>query len=313
MNAPSWLRTRPRSIRTRLLLFIGVTLVAVCAAMAVTTVLLQRAYLVGDLDERVGDAAERSLGGALLQPEREQNLGFLSERGQPAGLLAARLDAEGALVSAAVVGQDAAPRSLTGAQRATLAGVEADGSMNTRTVPGLGTYRITALDGDGVRVLTGLPMDDLQQMISGMAVAEAVVAAAGLTVAGWGCAVIVRRQLRPLGRVAATAAEVARAPLDRGEATGLTRSGTPTPPARPARSAPPSTADTAAPVYDHARSQPRRRLQPRPFTTTPLGATFRTKWWWERSHTDGPEPARVPLPPHPSAPHPHTRIRTARA
>lgn len=66
-------------------------------------------------------------------------------------------------------------------------------------------------------------MDGVQRMISGMAMAEAVVAAAGLTVAGCGCAVIVRRRLRPLGRIAATAAEVVRAPLDRGEVTGLTR------------------------------------------------------------------------------------------
>jgi signal transduction histidine kinase len=54
-------------------------------------------------------------------------------------------------------------------------------------------------------------------------VAETAVGVAGLAVAGCVCAAVVRRQLRPLGRVAATAVEVSRAPLNRGEVTGLTR------------------------------------------------------------------------------------------
>jgi signal transduction histidine kinase len=90
-------------------------------------------------------------------------------------------------------------------------------------VPGLGTYRVTALSGSGHAVLTGLPMDDVQDMIRGLVVVEAVVAAVGLTAAGCVCAVVIRRQLRPLGRVAATAVEVSRSPLDRGEVAGLTR------------------------------------------------------------------------------------------
>ncbi|MGV9454026.1 HAMP domain-containing sensor histidine kinase [Streptomyces sp. NPDC003635] len=216
-------RPRARSIRARLVLFISATLVVVCAAMALTTAFVQRSALLGNLDDRVTDAAERSLGGAMLGPERTDGLGFLHENGHPAGLLAARLDADGDLLSAAVVGQDAAPQDLTAVQRAALEGVAADGSRHTRTVPGLGTYRVAALQGDGARVLTGLPMGDVQGMISGMVVAEAAVAAAGLVVAGCACAVVIRRQLRPLGRVAATAVEVSRAPLNRGEVTALTR------------------------------------------------------------------------------------------
>ncbi|MEU9736855.1 ATP-binding protein [Streptomyces sp. NPDC048002] len=214
---------RTRSIRARLVLFISATLVVVCAAMALTTALVQRDALLGHLDDRVGDAAERSLGGAGLLPDDIDGLGFLYENGQPAGLLAARLDEDGTVLSAAVVHQDAAPVELTAAQRAALAGIATDGSRHTRTVPGLGTYRVAALDDDGVRVLTGLPMDDVQGMISGMVVAEAAVAAAGLAVAGAACAVVIRRQLRPLGRVAATAVEVSRAPLNRGDVTALTR------------------------------------------------------------------------------------------
>ncbi|UXY22495.1 HAMP domain-containing histidine kinase [Streptomyces cynarae] len=212
-----------RSLRARLLLFTGAVLVVVCAAMALTSVYAQRTYLLGDLDRRVGDAAQRSRAEATLLPDRDTDLAFLGERGQPAGLLAARLDEQGRITVAEVVTRGAAPRPLSDAQRAALDGVRPDGSMHTRTVPGLGTYRVTVLDGDGVRVLTGLPMDDVRDLIGDLVVVEVVVAAVGLTAAGGVCAVVIRRQLRPLGRVAATAVEVSRAPLGQGEVTRLTR------------------------------------------------------------------------------------------
>ena len=218
-----WARPRTRSMRTRLVVFVTATLILVCAGMALTTAIVQRAYLMGDLDDRVTNAASRSLGGAALHPENQDDLGFLNESGHPAGLLAARLDEDGTIVAAEVVSQDAAPKSLTAPQLTALADIAPDGSTHTRTVPGLGTYRVTAVESDGIRVLTGLPMDDVQRMIGGLVVAEAAVAVAGLFVAGCVCTVVIRRQLRPLGRVAATAAQVSRAPLDRGEVTGLTR------------------------------------------------------------------------------------------
>ncbi|MFI6435674.1 sensor histidine kinase [Streptomyces sp. NPDC050759] len=214
---------RTRSLRTRLLVFVTATLVVVCVAMGLITTLFQHAYLMGNLDDRVLDTAERALGGASLHQNLQDDLTFLRESGQPAGMLAARLDEDGAVVSAAVVVQDAPIQGLSTGQRAALAGIGADGAMHTRTVPGLGTYRVTVLMGEGVRVLAGLPMADVQDMISGLVMIETGVAVAGLAAAGCVCTVVIRRQLRPLGRVAATAAEVSRAPLGHGEVTVLTR------------------------------------------------------------------------------------------
>jgi signal transduction histidine kinase len=214
---------RAGSLRTRLLLRIGATLVAVCAATAFTTAVTQRACLMGDLDDRVTHAAQRGLDGAARHPDIEDDLTFLNDSGHPAGLLAARPDDDGTILTGAVVRQDAVPQSLSTAQRTALAGIATDGSQHTRTLPGLGTYRVAALDDDGVRVLTGLPMESVERLISRLLLVEGVVAGAGLAVAGGVCAEVVRRQLRPLRRVAATAAEVARAQLDRAETTGLTR------------------------------------------------------------------------------------------
>lgn len=212
-----------RSLRARLLLFVGATLVVVCAAMTFTTAVVQRSSLMAELDGRVTNAVERSMGGAALHRDDAANLSFLTENGHPVGMLAARFDEHGKVVSAAIVSQDAPPQNLTAAQRTALKGIAANGSKRTVTVPGLGAYRVAGLDSDGIRVLAGLPMDDVQDMIDGLVETEAVVAAAGIVAAGAICAVVIRRQLRPLGRVAATAVEVSRSPLGRGEVTGLTR------------------------------------------------------------------------------------------
>ncbi|MGW0707574.1 sensor histidine kinase [Streptomyces sp. NPDC002643] len=215
-------RPRPRTLRARLVLFVSVALVVVCTTMAVATVLVQRAHLHAELDQRVRDAAERSQGGLEHRAGDATDLGFLNERGQPRGTVAARLT-DGKVVAAEVVTADGQQRTLTAAQRAALAGITADGTLHTRTIPGLGTYRLTAASGDGPGVLAGLPTADVADALDHLMVTEGVIAAVGLAGVGVVCAVVIRRQLRPLGRVAATAVEVARGPLGRGEVTALTR------------------------------------------------------------------------------------------
>ncbi|MEU2420949.1 ATP-binding protein [Streptomyces sp. NPDC007851] len=211
---------RGRSLRARMVLVHSLTLAAVCTAMAVATVLVQRSYLIRDLDQRVTDAAEHSQGGREHGPPGA-NLGFLNERGQHTGTLAALMD--GNRITTAEVVTDDGPRTLSAAQRAALAGIPADGTLRTRTIPGLGAYRLTAVAEDGTAMLAGLPVGSVQQMTDSLVVVEAGIAGVGLVLAGSVSAVAVRRQLRPLRRVATTAVEVSRAPLDRGEVTGLTR------------------------------------------------------------------------------------------
>ena len=218
-----WARLRGKSLRTRLVVLVGGTLVAVYLAMALTTVFAQRASVLDHLDQRVTDTAERSRGGVQVGPDVGTDLTFLKEQGQAIGTVGARTDSTGNVIAAEVVTTDGTQEPLTDPQRDALDGIKADGSLHTRTVPGLGTYRVAALQVDGNPVLTGLPMDDVQDMISRLVVVEAVVAAAGLAVAGGVCAVVIRRQLRPLGRVAATAVEVSRSPLRHGEVVGLIR------------------------------------------------------------------------------------------
>jgi two-component system OmpR family sensor kinase len=104
-----------------------------------------------------------------------------------------------------------------------LRGTPADGQLRTLTLPELGRYRVAAYELQnqaGERqgtVVIGVPLSEVDRTLLLLMLAEA-----GLTVLAIGLAIIasrtvVQRSLRPLNRVAATAQQVSRLPLDRGE------------------------------------------------------------------------------------------------
>ncbi|KUN04844.1 histidine kinase [Streptomyces yokosukanensis] len=216
-------RRGPRPLRTRLPLLLATVLAGVCGALGLTTALAQHAYLTGELDGRVNDAAVSGVTAAARHPGRPDDLAFLGTGGHPSGLLAARLDTGGHVLAGAVVRRDDGPSPLGAAQRSALTGVPDDGTVHTRTVPGLGAYRVTALDASGIRVLAGLPLDDVRHTLRALVRIEAAATAGALVLAGGCCVLAVRRGLRPLGRVAAAADQVARAPLGPKGPTGLAR------------------------------------------------------------------------------------------
>jgi len=81
-----------------------------------------------------------------------------------------------------------------------------------------GDYRVTAVAGhDGDILITGLPMSGVESTLRQVALAELIVFPCVLLLAGVLGTALVRLSLRPLRRVAATAARVAELPLDEGE------------------------------------------------------------------------------------------------
>jgi two-component system OmpR family sensor kinase len=81
----------------------------------------------------------------------------------------------------------------------------------------LGDYRLVARQApDGDIVITGLPLKDAQSTLLGVAAVIGGVTVVVLLVAGFAGAVIVRRTLKPLSRVAATATKVSELTLHRG-------------------------------------------------------------------------------------------------
>lgn len=91
------------------------------------------------------------------------------------------------------------------------------GENSTVDLPDLGEYRVHASSVDSVMVITGLPTKDIQNTINSLIGWEALFGGIGVLTAGGVAVFVVRRQLRPLRRVAQTAREVAGLPLDTGE------------------------------------------------------------------------------------------------
>jgi two-component system OmpR family sensor kinase len=126
--------------------------------------------------------------------------------------------ADGQVDSANVLGESGDATSVPTALDAVLITVPADGTPRTYDLGELGSYRIVAHPRtDGEAVVTGLPLAETQSTLYRVAAIEGGVTVIALLVAGVAGAVIVRRTLRPLSRVAATAGRVAELRLDRGE------------------------------------------------------------------------------------------------
>ncbi|CUU60189.1 two-component system, OmpR family, sensor kinase [Parafrankia irregularis] len=136
----------------------------------------------------------------------------------PPTALSPNVDALIQQINAAVIDGASGETTLTDADAAAVAQVPLDGNAHTLTIGDHGDYRLTArLSGDGSRILvTGLPMDDVDATLTRTAAIGAAVAALGVLAAAIAGGAIVRRTLRPLSRVAATAARVAELPLHRG-------------------------------------------------------------------------------------------------
>ena len=84
----------------------------------------------------------------------------------------------------------------------------------------LAEYRVIVTDtrfGDSLVQVTALPLEDVNQTLIEVALFTGCVVAGSLLIAGWGGALIVRRTLKPLDRVAATATRVSELRLDQGE------------------------------------------------------------------------------------------------
>ncbi|CAM3423799.1 HAMP domain-containing sensor histidine kinase [Nocardioides dubius] len=91
------------------------------------------------------------------------------------------------------------------------------GRISTIDVPGHGSYRVAVVHTDQGRLMVGLPTDEVDQALSSLLWWEIILGFSATALAGVVAWLMVRRQLRPLREVAATAHEVAALPLASGE------------------------------------------------------------------------------------------------
>ena len=228
------MRLAPHSLTGRLVATV-VTLVAVVGVLvAIATTLAMRGYLTDQLDRQVLAAADRGSrvifegpGTAVPPPPQfddedgpDGDEGFREARGQGVGTLTAAFGGSterGFVISEG--SRDEAPtlRQVSTTGLRILQDVPVDGRVHTVDLPAFGHYRVTAVQRDALTVVAGLPTGSIDDALASLVGWELLLTLLGVAVAGGTGLVLVRRQMRPLQEVAATAHEVATLPLDTGE------------------------------------------------------------------------------------------------
>lgn len=218
------------TLRSRLVVVLIALLAVVSGTMGVVSVLALRGSLLGQLDSQLHAASERAAGALSRRPDLTPTLPTQTGEGPaadqfPAGL---RAPGQGAGTISLIVrnGQTRSGyideaggfQALTPAQVTTLKSLPADGKPRTTHLTTLGDYRVVATTTPSSDlVVTGLATANATATVRDYVAIEAAVAAIGLLLALVAGMVLIRRELRPLERVAATATRVSELSLDRGE------------------------------------------------------------------------------------------------
>ncbi|MFJ4166040.1 sensor histidine kinase [Microbacterium sp. NPDC089698] len=236
---------RSRSLRLQVVLIASALVAAVSIVVGVVAVLSLHDYMLSQVDARLNGAAARGAdiaGGrgpgstpgttpstspgstpAPTPPVRPNRNDVVGAPGQSAGTITA-IFRDGTFELGGWIASDGVRHDLTAAQKKLLAARLPRGSAD-RTAPvtvdlggALGDYRVAGrTTPSGVGVVTALPLDSVTAVTGRLTLVVALVGLACIVLAIAAAALAMGRALRPLRRVAHTAAAVTSVPLDRGE------------------------------------------------------------------------------------------------
>ena len=212
--------TRPHSLRARLVATVLVLLAVTLSVIGLATTLALRQFLYGRLDREVVEANSRFVAVQTGQ--------FTPPQGFPAGLprdflgpvqgprtIGATIR-DGVVQRAEVSNRGGGSSPVPDVDDAALLAVPV-GDGPTSVDLSIGNYRMVATQYGDTVYLIGQPAGGAQDVIGRLVVVEVIAIGIALLGGGIAGAVLVRRELRPLERVADTAAKVSALPLDRGE------------------------------------------------------------------------------------------------
>ena len=198
------------------------------AVIALGTAFALREFLVGQLDNEVRATSNAFQRFPAPPPPGDLPPGtggqrIQDDRGPRPPALVARLDGDQVQV-AGIYARDGRVQPVPADQYPALTSLPVGGRPESRSLGELGDYRLVAVAReDGEVVVTGLSEGPVDGTIARLTLIEVVVTVLVLVGAGLAGAFLVGRELRPLERVAATAARVSRLPLDRGEVSLVER------------------------------------------------------------------------------------------
>ncbi|HEY4994228.1 MAG TPA: HAMP domain-containing sensor histidine kinase [Nakamurella sp.] len=214
---------RPHTLRTTLIVGIVALITAVCAVIGVTTELFLRDYLVGQVDNQLIQVHN-----AAKAPDRQRgdeltcaSPGGRFAPGQGFNSMSVVVD-DGVVASSGILmpAGSSAPTCtpVPASSDAALTSMPTDGRVRTIMIEGVGDYRVVASTlPDGRVLINGSPLAAAIASLVQLGIIMGVVTGIALLVGGFAVFWIVRRSLRPLDRVVATARQVSTLPLDRGE------------------------------------------------------------------------------------------------
>ncbi|QWT24283.1 HAMP domain-containing histidine kinase [Subtercola sp. PAMC28395] len=218
------------TLRRRLVLSVGALIVLLGLAIGLVSTLTLNGVLVNKLDEQLPGGSSSSAGGpppggTFTLQLRGGDLSTFLDR-QPLGTVGVIVSGGQVLYSGTVISSSSATSfggtevvPLASARALQLAAVTPGQKPVTVDLgTGLGQYRVVSLETtNGYTVVLGLSLAPVQATVTQLAITTVVVTLAGLLVAVLLGGLIITLALRPLQRVADTAAHVAELPLDRGE------------------------------------------------------------------------------------------------
>ena len=209
----------PRTLTARLVVTAVALVAAVSLLIALVTALAIRSSLLDRLDEdvrssvRIGQGPDADRDGDGTGPPPR-----LDPRNQGPGTLNAVLDGSSGRFGYVLTREYAGKRQLSSRALTELDAVATDGQVHTVDLPAVGSYRVAAIPmADGATLVSGLPTRDVDETVATLVGYEALLILLGLGLAAGLGTLVVRRQLRPLNEVAATADRVAQLPLSSGE------------------------------------------------------------------------------------------------
>ena len=218
----------PSSLTGRLVAtLVGVVLVTT-VLITVVSALVARGFLNEQLDSEVQKTLQRSEGrfagdggtGTLPPPSSDHDSDNGARPrfglGDASGTLNATYGS-GVVDRGGVVTDETRPRQLSSAALATLRTVHDDGESHVVELPGVGHFRVRAATSGDVTLVAGQSTRRVDDLVGTLVWAEVLLGLGAIAVAVGTGLVLVRRQLRPLREVAATAYEVTALPLSSGE------------------------------------------------------------------------------------------------
>lgn len=189
------------SLTSRLVLTTVLLILAVTVVIGTITTLAVSSYLTRQLDEDVVSIANG----------QQERTGFPGDPGRFIGT-------RDTLVVHLATGQSlAGPDPVDDEVVEALSAVPLDRRLHTVDVPGEGSYRVVVTGGADGDVAVGLPTARVDRAVTNLIWWEVLLGLVAVTLGGGTALVVVRRQLRPLREVAATAEAVAARPLATGE------------------------------------------------------------------------------------------------